>query len=186
MIKVITGVRRCGKSTLLRQIVDELIQAGTPKERILSINFEDYANNSLCNADALYQYIEQKIQGKGTWYLLFDEIQNVGNFERVINSFRATKDVSIFLTGSNSRLLSGELATILSGRTLSFRVMPFRFREFAEYRKEQGDARTTEELLDEYLTWGGFPLVCREDEERNKEVILSNIYDSVVLKDHAQ
>ena len=183
MIKVITGVRRSGKSTLLRQIIEELVQSGISNDRILYVNFEDYAYRSLCDPDALYAYIEEKTNGKGTWYLLFDEIQNVDHFERVVNSFRATKDVSIFLTGSNSRLLSGELATVLSGRTLSFRVMPFNFREFIQFRSEQSDTRTSEELLDVYLTWGGFPLVCREDDDRNKEVILSNIYDSVVLKD---
>jgi len=98
----------------------------------------------------------------------------------VVNSFRATHDVSIFITGSNSRLLSGELATHLSGRTVSFRILPFNFKEFCQFH---GDRSDYDQLLAEYMKWGGFPLVCKEKEERSKEILLSNIYDSVVLKD---
>ena len=113
----------------------------------------------------------------------FDEIQNVREFELVINSFRSTHNTSIFITGSNSRLLSGELATHLAGRTLSFRVMPFNFREYCEFQRQQGSEKGKEELLTEYMKWGGMPLVCMAKEEESKEVVLSNIYDSVVLKD---
>ncbi len=115
--------------------------------------------------------------------MFIDEIQNVDEFELVINSFRATHDVSIFITGSNSKLLSGELATHLSGRTILFRVMPFSFKEYCQCKKENGSVKSREALLDEYIKWGGFPLVCKEEEESSKEVILSNIFDSVVLKD---
>ncbi len=115
--------------------------------------------------------------------MFIDEIQNVDEFELVINSFRATHDVSIFITGSNSKLLSGELATHLSGRTILFRVMPFSFKEYCQCKKENGSVKSREALLDEYIKWGSFPLVCKEEEESSKEVILSNIFDSVVLKD---
>lgn len=183
MVKVITGIRRCGKSTIIRQIIQELKEAGIPEKRIVYINFEDYKVQSLCDTDSLYQYVEKKMSGNEKYYLFFDEIQNVDRFELVINSFRSTHDVSIFITGSNSRLLSGELATHLSGRTLSFRIMPFTFGEYCEYQAEIQSIKTKEEMLDEYMTWGGFPLVCKEIEESSKEIILSNIYDSVVLKD---
>lgn len=183
MVKVITGIRRCGKSTLMRQIISELKDREIAEDHIIYINFEDYQYKKISDSDALYQYIKERITDRRKYYLLFDEIQNVKEFELVINSFRATHDASIFITGSNSRLLSGELATHLSGRTLSFRIMPFNFREFCEYRKEIGDNRSYQHLLDEYMTWGGFPLVCKEDEDSSREVILSNIYDSVVLKD---
>lgn len=183
MIKVITGIRRCGKSTMMRQMMEEIRQQGIPDRRIIYINFEDYQYRKISNPDALYEYIEQKIQGEEKYYLFIDEIQNVQDFELVINSFRATHNVSIFITGSNSRLLSGELATHLSGRTVSFRIMPFCFREFVAFCAEKGDTRTAEQLLDEYMLWGGFPLVCKEEDEGSKEVLLSNIYDSVVLKD---
>lgn len=115
--------------------------------------------------------------------MFFDEIQNVREFELVINSFRATHNVSIFLTGSNSKLLSGELATHLSGRTISFRIMPFNFAEFAKLKEQDGHVGQRDKLLDEYLKWGGLPLVCKARDEASKEVLLSNIYDSVVLKD---
>ena len=183
MVKVITGIRRCGKSTIMKQIIGELLENNVDAAHIIYVNFEDYKYRKIATSDAFYEYIEEKITDRQKYYLLFDEIQNVNEFELVVNSFRATHDASIFITGSNSKLLSGELATHLSGRTISFRVMPFKFSEYLEYKREIGDERTKEELLQEYMVWGGFPLVCKENEESSKEVILSNIYDSVVLKD---
>lgn len=183
MVKVITGIRRCGKSTILRQIIEEIEEKGISEEHIIYVNFEDYKYRKISNPDSLYEYVEEKIRDEKKYYMFFDEIQNVNEFELVINSFRATHDASIFITGSNSKLLSGELATHLSGRTISFRVMPFNFKEFCCYKEEEGTKKTKEELLDEYMVWGGFPLVCKENEESSKEVILFNIYDSVVLKD---
>ena len=183
MVKVITGIRRCGKSTIMKQIIEEIKENGVSEQQIIYVNFEDYKYRRISNADSLYEYIEEKIRNNQKYYLFFDEIQNVDEFELVINSFRATHDVSIFITGSNSRLLSGELATYLSGRTISFRVMPFNFKEYCEFKTEEQAGKSYEELLDEYMRWGGFPLVCKEKEDSSKEVILSNIYDSVVLKD---
>ncbi|MDR1765253.1 MAG: ATP-binding protein [Lachnospiraceae bacterium] len=109
-------------------------------------------------------------------------MQNVKDFELVVNSFRATHDTSIFITGSNSKLLSGELASHLGGRTLSFTVLPFRFKEFCESKQSHDYDR----LLREYITWGGFPLVCNETAPENKRMILSSLYDSIVLKDIVQ
>lgn len=183
MVKVITGIRRCGKSTIMRQIIEEIQENGVEEDHIIYINFEDYKYRKICNPDALYGYVEENIRDNQKYYLFFDEIQNVDEFELVINSFRATHDASIFITGSNSKLLSGELATHLSGRTLSFKVLPFNFQEFCELKKSEGDNRTYDEYMQEFLTWGGFPLVCRETDENSKLVILSNIFDSVVLKD---
>jgi uncharacterized protein len=130
MVKVLTGIRRCGKSTIIQQIIQELRENGVPENRIIYINFEDYQYRKLCDADSLYEFVEKKIIENGKYYLLLDEIQNVNQFELVINSFRSTHDVSIFITGSNSKLLSGELATHLSGRTIAFRIMPFTFSEY--------------------------------------------------------
>ncbi|MBP3476360.1 MAG: ATP-binding protein [Lachnospiraceae bacterium] len=183
MVKVITGIRRCGKSTIMRQIIDEIRDNGIGADHIVYINFEDYKYRKISNADALYEYIEARIKDDKKYYLFFDEIQNVDEFELVINSFRATHNTSIFITGSNSKLLSGELASHLSGRTLSFRVMPFNFQEFCEFKKSEGQERTLDEYMQEFLTWGGFPLVCKETDVNSKMVILSNIFDSVVLKD---
>lgn len=183
MIKVITGIRRCGKSTIIKQIIDELQISGVETDQIIYVNFEDYKYNKISNADALYAYVEDRIKEDVKYYLLFDEIQNVNEFELVINSFRSTHDASIFITGSNSKLLAGEFATHLSGRTVSFRIMPFNFKEFCEYRKQSASTLNNQELLDEYMVWGGFPIVCKEKEDESREVLLSNIYDSVVLKD---
>jgi len=183
MVKVITGIRRCGKSTIIKQIIQELLDDGVSTDRIIYINLEDYQYHKLCEADSLYQFVENKIGGSGKHYLLLDEIQNVNQFELVINSFRSTHDVSIFITGSNSKLLSGELATHLSGRTLSFRIMPFTYSEYCQLQSEEQSDKSREILMDEYMNWGGFPLVCKESNENSKEIILSNIYDSVVLKD---
>lgn len=180
MVKVITGIRRCGKSTLLRQIIEEVKERHVPEDRIIYINFEDYKYKKYYDPDAFYEFVESKITGQEKYYLFFDEIQNVDEFELVVNSFRAVHNVSIFITGSNSRLLSGELATHLSGRTVSFRLMPFNFKEFCQFFEHRTDY---EQLLAEYMKWGGFPLVCKEAEERSREILLSDIYDSVVLKD---
>lgn len=183
MVKVLTGIRRCGKSTIMRQIIDELKRRNIDTEHIIYINFEDYKYRKISNPDALYEYVEEKIKDAQKYYLLIDEIQNVNEFELVINSFRATHDISIFITGSNSKLLSGELATHLSGRTISFRIMPFNFAEFCEFKMQEGTTKSQEELLEEFMKWGGFPLVCKETDEISKEIVLSNIFDSVVLKD---
>lgn len=181
LVKVITGIRRCGKSTILRQIISEIRHKNIDDAHIIYINFEDYKYHKYTTADAFYEYVESKITDEKKYYLFFDEIQNVSDFELVVNSFRATHDVSIFITGSNSKLLSGELATHLSGRTVSLRVLPFNFREFCQYKaKENPDY---DALLAEYMTYGGIPLVCEAEGRETKEVVLSNIYDAVVLKD---
>lgn len=183
MVKVLTGIRRCGKSTLLKQIIEEIRAEGALQHQIIYINFEDYKYRNISNSDGLYDYINERVTVEEKYYLFIDEIQNVGGFELVINSFRSTHDISIFITGSNSKLLSGELATHLSGRTISIKVMPFNFQEFYEFKHLLSTKKNDDELLDEYMTWGGFPLICKEEDETTKEVVLSNIYDSVVLKD---
>lgn len=180
LIKVITGVRRCGKSVLLKQIIDEIKKSGVDDKNILYINFEDYKFRKLKNPDNFYEYVEQKIDNSKKCYLFFDEIQNVNGFEEVINSFRSVHNVSIFITGSNSRLLSGELASYLGGRTISFRVMPFTFREYCEL---YNNSKSKDELLRDYIEWGGFPILASVENDIEKETILSNLYDSIVLKD---
>ena len=116
LIKVLIGIRRCGKSVLLRQIIGEIKEKGIRDEQILYMNFEDFKFSGIRTAQALYDYVVERRVNEEKYYLFFDEIQMVDEFELVINSFRATWDVSIFITGSNGKLLSGELATYLSGR----------------------------------------------------------------------
>ncbi len=180
MIKVITGMRRCGKSVLMLQIIEELKQKGISKDNIIYLNLEDFENRELQKDENLFDYIKSRLVNKEKYYIFIDEIQNVQGFERVINSFRSTNDCSIFVTGSNSTLLSGELATLLSGRVVSFNILPFKFSEFVEFNKNH--KKTIEELFDEYLMWGGIPLVCKIDEE-SKNIMLENIYGTIVLKD---
>lgn len=181
LVKVITGIRRCGKSTILRQIIAEIKQQGITEEHIIYINFEDFKYHRLMEVEPFYEYVENKIADTEKYYLFFDEIQNVNEFELVINSFRATHNVSIFITGSNSKLLSGELATHLSGRTVAFKILPFNFKEFCEYKA--AESQDYEKLFYEYITYGGLPLVCAAEDAETKNVILNNIYDAVVLKD---
>lgn len=195
LIKVIVGVRRCGKSVLLQQIADEIkntLDGSLKASALIYIDFDDYANRALTDPDKLYEYIKSRLLKGHKTYLFFDEIQNVRDFELVINSLNTTDDVSIFITGSNSKLLSGELATHLGGRTLSFHVMPFNFREFSqfheEWAKEDESSRKVdqEKLLHEYLRWGGFPLVCDQQLDETRRVVLENLYSTIVLRDIIQ
>lgn len=183
LIKVLIGVRRCGKSVLLRQIIEELRSRGIEDTQIIYLNFEDFQFSDLRAAKALYDYIKGKRTSEEKYYLFFDEIQMVEGFEQVINSFRATWDVSIFITGSNGKLLSGELATYLSGRYVSFQIAPFSFREYCQIKaiEKPGD----EDLVD-YLTWGGMPQRFYLQDETETATLLRDVYNSIVLRDIVQ
>lgn len=183
LIKVLIGLRRSGKSVILRQIMDELKIKGVEDAQIIYINFEDFQYSFITNAEQLYQYICGRRKNERKYYLFFDEIQMVDGFERVVNSFRATWDVSIFITGSNGKLLSGELATLLSGRYVSFRVAPFSFRECCEIRKIQEPA---DEDLVEYMNWGGMPQRFSMKGEAETRTFLQDLYNSIVLRDIVQ
>ena len=125
LIKIITGIRRCGKSVLLTQIIDELQEKGVSIDHIIYVNFEDVEYAFIKNYLDLHNYVKERIVDQQKYYIFFDEIQMVSEWEKAVNSFKATLNVSIFLTGSNSKLLSGELATLLSGRYISFKIAPF-------------------------------------------------------------
>ena len=183
LVKVIIGIRRCGKSTLMGQIADEIRGLGVPEDHILVINFELYKYHRLMNPDEFNEYVEERLLDDRKYYLFFDEIQNVKDFELVVNSFRAGHNVSIFLTGSTSKLLSGELSSHLGGRTISFRIMPFTFHEIEELVREMGMTFDRMKLFEEYIRWGGFPLVWSVAAGEDRELVLSNLYDSIVLKD---
>ena len=124
LVKILVGIRRCGKSVILEQIIEELKQKNIDEEHIIYINFEFIEFEQLTDYKALNQYIKERIKDDQMYYLFFDEIQNVECFEKVVNSLRASKQTSIFITGSNSRLLSEELSTVLSGRYVSFSINP--------------------------------------------------------------
>lgn len=185
LIKVITGIRRCGKSVLLQQIKEELLAEGVLEEQILYLNFEDYDFSFIQSGKDLHEYVKERLTEKQKYYLFFDEIQTVSEFERVINSLRMKFDVSIFITGSNGKLLSGELATYLSGRYVSFLVMPFSFREVCEIRKVQPES-ATEEMLLEYMEWGGMPQRFQLTDQEQVKTFLRDVYDTIVLRDIVQ
>lgn len=183
LIKVLIGLRRSGKSVLLQQIQDELFQKGVEPEQVISVNFEDFQYAFITEARQLYDYICKMRKNEKKYYLFFDEIQMVPGFERVINSFRATWDVSIFITGSNGKLLSGELATLLSGRYVSFRVAPFSFSECCEIKEIE---KPQDEDLIEYMNWGGMPQRFLMKGENETRTFLQDLYNSVVLRDIVQ
>lgn len=185
LIKVITGIRRCGKSVLLMQIIEELKQQGISEDQILYINFEDYDYSFIRTGKDLHEYVKEKFTSDIKCYLFFDEIQTVPDFERVINSLRIKLDCSIFITGSNGKLLSGELATFLSGRYVSFRIYPFSFSETCELLNVSKENASEEMLLD-YMTWGGLPQRFQMNSEEQTKTFLRDVFDTIVLRDIVQ
>ncbi len=185
LIKVLTGIRRSGKSVLLMQIMEELREEGIPEDRILYMNFEDYDYSFIRTGEDLHEYVKERIGEEGKYYLFFDEIQIVPEFERVINSFRVKFDVSIFITGSNGKLLSGELATFLSGRYVSFYIMPFTFCESCQARGISRE-KVSDEILLDYLNWGGLPQRFQMEDVEQIKTFLRDVYDAIVLRDIMQ
>lgn len=182
IIKVITGVRRAGKSILLDTIKDELKENGIDSEHIIYINFEDLDFDYIVDASDLNKEIKSRIKDDRKYYIFLDEIQHIDQFEKALASFRATLNVSLFVTGSNSALLSGELATLLTGRTVEFEILPFSFYEMKLYY-ELNDKEFSEDLFMDYLKWGGFPLRFDYDDEASVHKYLSNLYESIVNRD---
>lgn len=182
-IKVITGVRRCGKTVLLKQIIDELENRGIASENIIYMSFESSKYKNIRNDDDLDEFIFSKTNNlNGKIYLLFDEIQKVKNWEVSLNSYRVDLECDIYITESNSQLLSGELATLISGRYISINMLPFSFKELIQYYDEMHENIDEIKLFEQYLSYGGFPgLLNYENEE--KEKYLYDLYSTIVLND---
>jgi predicted AAA+ superfamily ATPase len=187
-IKVLTGVRRCGKSTMMLLIQQLLIEQGIKKEQIISINFESMAYYDLRNSRSLYTYVSEavkKIEGKV--YLFFDEIQVVDKWEEAINSFLLDFPSDVYITGSNSQLLSSELSTLLTGRYIHIQMQVLSFQEMLAFRQNKAKGQTQNDLLWLYIRRGGFPAVhIANYDERSTYAIINNIYDSIVLRDVVQ
>lgn len=185
LIKVLTGIRRSGKSVMLELIKDELRARGVTEEQLVAFNFEDMRNAQLCTAEALHDELVRRAAFiKGKIYFFFDEIQEVERWERCVNSLRVEMDCDIYITGSNAKLLSGELATYLAGRYVEFIIYPFSFSEFlALYHSVEPDA-DTRTCFDRYLTFGGMPYLAnlRFDETACRQY-LRDLFNSVELKD---
>lgn len=185
LIKVMTGIRRCGKSVMLELIKEEIINNGVPTTNIISINFEDMRYAHLLTARTLHDEIIAKAQSiSGKVYLFFDEIQEVENWEKCINSFRVELDCDIYITGSNAKLLSGELATNLGGRYVEFTIYPFSFAEFTELYNGIFSGTSPQECFQKYLLFGGMPYLAnlRYAEEPCRQY-LTDVFNSVQLKD---
>ena len=178
IIKVITGVRRCGKSTLLKQFKEYLLnECNVSDDQIIFINFEDLAYEDLLDYKSLYRYITERISDDKMNYIFLDEIQSVENFQKTVDSLFIKSNVDLYITGSNAHLLSGELATLLSGRYIEISILPLSFAEY--YELIGGDQRTA---WQKYFKYGGFPYaVSLDDDIRND--YLSGIYHTVLLKD---
>ena len=185
LIKVMTGIRRCGKSVMLELIKQELIESGTDPAQFISINFEDMNYAHLQTAKALHKEITKKASDiNGKVYLFFDEIQEVKDWEKCINSFRVSLDCDIYITGSNAKLLSGELATYLGGRYVEFVIYPFSFAEFIELYKTVAPDESIQKCFQKYLLVGGMPYLAniRYADEPSKQY-LHDLFSSVQLKD---
>lgn len=184
VIKVLLGMRRVGKSTLLLQIQEELLNQGVQKDQIISLNFEWLEFETLKEYKALYEYIEsKKIMGKKA-YVFLDEVQEVDGFEKVVNSLNSKGDTEVFITGSNSKLLSGELATYLTGRFYTIEVSPLSYREVYEgFTNFDMGLSTKEDVFLEYLRTGGMPGKFQFEEERTAKTYLMDMYQSILLRD---
>ena len=185
LVKVLTGIRRSGKSVMLDLIKEELLASGIDGGQFISLNFENMSNAHLCTAQALHdEIIHRASEIKGKVYLFFDEIQEVDAWEKCINSFRVELDCDIYITGSNAKLLSGELATYLAGRYVEFVIYPFSFGEFMElYRTVCPDA-DSRQCFNQYLTMGGMPYLANlRYEEAASRQYLRDLFNSVELKD---
>ncbi len=185
LIKVMTGIRRAGKSVMLELIKEELIESGVNSNNFISINFEDLRYTHLLNAMALHKEIlERAEQIEGKVYLFFDEIQEVSEWEKCVNSFRVSLDCDIYITGYNAKLLSGELATYLGGRYVEFIIYPFSFTEFLELYHTIDINASIQQCFQKYLLSGGMPYLSniRYEQEATKQYLI-DLFNSVQLKD---
>lgn len=180
LVKILVGIRRCGKSVMLEQIIEELKKDNIDDNHIIYVNFEFIEFEELTDYKELNKYVKEKIKDDKRYYLFFDEIQNVENFEKVVNSLRASKKVSIFITGSNSRLLSDELSTVLSGRYVSFKINPLSYKEVLELL---GKEKSTDEIFEDYMKWGSLPNRFEFQKQEAIKNYLYGVFDSIILRD---
>lgn len=179
MVKIITGIRRCGKSFLLFNIFrNYLLEKGIGENHIVQVNLEDRHNMKLRNPDALMNYIDERLSDSGKYYILLDEVQLVQDFEDVLNSYLSTNNVEVYVTGSNARFLSKDIITEFRGRGWEIRIHPLSFAEY--YEVVGGDKRL---VLEQYYLYGGLPAVAQIDKPEDKQKYLSSIFEMVYLRD---
>ena len=181
LVKILVGIRRCGKSVILKQIIDEIKEKGIKEDHILYINFEFVEFEDLKDYKKLNSYVKDTIKDNKKYYIFLDEIQNVEKFEIVVNSLRASlENISIFITGSNSKLLSNELSTVLSGRYVLFNIYPLTYKEYIELT---GKNPKDEENFWDFVKWGGLPNRVQFTNEVNIKDYLHSVFDSIILRD---
>ena len=182
LVKILAGIRRCGKSTILEMLRDDLLKSGIDADHIISMRYtsEDY-DDGMTDKD-MYQGIKERMTGDGRCYLLLDEVQEIAGWEKAVNSLLENADTDIYVTGSNSKLMASEISTYLTGRYVSIPVYTLSFSEYLEFKKS--DSRPQKELLSEYLRMGGFPIVALGNfDERSSYQIVEGIYNSVINND---
>lgn len=187
LIKIITGIRRSGKSVVLQLLRQELLKREVEETQIIYLNFESFANAELTKAEILYKFIKEKLNSSNKYYVLLDEIQEVEAWEKAVNSFLVDFDVDIYLTGSNSHMLSSELATYLAGRYVEIPVYTLSFREYLDFRKHYAHEEASTRSFINFLRIGGFPVIhtAHYSEETAYKVVY-DIYSSVILRDSIQ
>ena len=182
LVKILAGIRRCGKSTILEMLRDDLLKSGIDAGHIISMRYtsEDY-DDGMTDKD-MYQGIKERMTDDGRYYLLLDEVQEIAGWEKAVNSLLENADTDIYVTGSNSKLMASEISTYLTGRYVSIPVYTLSFSEYLEFKKS--DSRPQKELLSEYLRMGGFPIVALGNfDERSSYQIVEGIYNSVINND---
>ena len=185
LVKILAGIRRCGKSTILEMLKDDLLKTGVNAERIISISYtsEDF-DDGMTDKD-MYNAIKEKMADNERYYLLLDEVQEINGWEKAVNSLLEKGNTDIYVTGSNSKLMSSEISTYLTGRYISIPVFTLSFAEYIEFKKSSG--RSLKELLTEYIRLGGFPIVALSNfDDRSAYQIVEGIYTSVITGDITQ
>ena len=179
LIKVITGIRRCGKSTLFNLYIEYLLKNGVLEEQIIRLNLEDPIYHNLNDYLKLYNYIKEKMNPNKMNYIFIDEVQNVPEFQKAVDGLYIQKNADIYITGSNAYLLSGELATLLSGRYVEIKMLPLSFKEYTSALPNENVDR----LYKKYISTGSFPYTLKLDNIDDIDMYIKGIYDSIVLKD---
>ena len=185
LIKVITGIRRCGKSTLLDLFEEYLLNNGIKKENIIHMNFEDLIYDEIKDYKDLNKYIKEKILDNDKKYIILDEIQQISNWEKAINSFLVTLNCDIYITSSNAYLLSSEISTLLSGRYVEIKMLPLSFKEYLNFN-DYNTKENLEEHFNDYLLYGGLPIVSYVHDKSAIRNILSGVFNTVIIKDVAK
>ena len=181
-IKIVTGIRRCGKSTLFDLYIEYLLLNGVNKDQIIRINLEEYEFNDIIDYNDLYDYVNSKLLNDKMNYVFIDEVQKINEFQKACDSLYIKKNVDLYITGSNSKLLSGELATLLSGRYVEIKMLPLSFKEYISY---VGETDIQKKYVD-YITKSSFPYTLKLDSSKDIRMYLDGLYNTVIVNDIAE